>query len=320
MQLGDYPTKVERLDALSTSRSCLWVKRDDATNPAYGGNKVRKLEHLLDAALSRGARRILTFGAAGSHHVLATVIHGSAVGLEVAAVLTPQPDSPHTRMNLRAALASGLVPYPCPHPSLVPWVCARAWRKGDFVVPPGGSNVIASVGYAEAAEELAQQVVSGQAPEPDAIVVALGSGGTAAGLTAGLARTHLNSHVVAVRVVDPPLVTRASTLMLAYGVARRRGSATTYGELGARFELISDRLGRGYGHATVWGEEAIARASEVGLSLEQTYTAKAFSHALRMVEAGTLRNILYWHTLSGADLTQCTEGVKIPPELDRLFR
>lgn len=319
MQLGDYPTKVERLDALSTSRSSLWVKRDDETNAVYGGNKVRKLEHLLAAALERGAKRVVTFGAAGSHHVLATVIHGRAVGLEVVAVLTPQPDGEHARTNLRAALGSGLVPCPCPHVPLVPWVLGRTWRPGDFVVPPGGSNVAASLGYAEAAQELAAQVGAGQVPEPDVIVVALGSGGTAAGLTAGLEATKLASRLVAVRVVDPPLVTKASALLLAHGVAKRRGQPRSFAQLSARFELVSDRLGRGYGHPTAWGDRAIARAGEAGLCLEHTYTAKAFSHALRLVEAGELSNVLYWHTLSGADLHERAEGVEIPPALARLF-
>src|SRR5271165_3541870 len=92
---GRYPTPVGRLSPLSTDRSELWVKRDDLTNPEYGGNKVRKLERLLARALERGARRIVTVGAAGSHHVLATAIFGRRVGLEVEAVLVPQPGTGH---------------------------------------------------------------------------------------------------------------------------------------------------------------------------------------------------------------------------------
>jgi len=320
MHLGNYPTKVERLDELSTESTGLWVKRDDATNDVYGGNKVRKLEHLIRTASERGARRILTFGAAGSHHVLATTIHGSAAGFEVAAVLTPQPFSGHARTNLQAALGAGLEPLPCPNIAMIPFVLARAVRSGDYVVPPGGSNVTASMGYADAADELAEQVATGCMPQPDVIVVALGSGGTAAGLTAGLENTALTSRLAAVRVVEPPLVTKTSALLLALGVARRRRCRTSLRALSRRFELVRDRLGRGYGHPTAWGEEAMERAGRVGLTLEPTYTAKAFSHALRLVEQGHFRNVLYWHTLSGADLTARAEGIEVPAELEALWR
>ena len=87
------------------SRACgreVWVKHDNATHPRYGGNKVRKLEHLLDEARREGATHLLTAGAAGSHHVLATVVHGAAAGFKVEAVLTPRPRTPHAMATLRA--------------------------------------------------------------------------------------------------------------------------------------------------------------------------------------------------------------------------
>ena len=70
--LGRYPTPAQRVDGLSAPGSELWIKRDDRTNDVYGGNKVRKLEWLLADAKERGATRVVTVGAAGSHHVLAT--------------------------------------------------------------------------------------------------------------------------------------------------------------------------------------------------------------------------------------------------------
>lgn len=318
MQLGNYPTNVECAHALSNDSSRLWIKRDDATNDAYGGNKVRKLEHLLQEAATRGARRILTFGAAGSHHVLATTVHGKASGFDVAAVLTPQPFSDHAHVNLQEALSAGLEAYPCEIVAWVPWVLARAWRRGDYLVPPGGSNVTGSVGYAQAAIELSQQVKEGM-PTPDVIVVALGSGGTVAGLVAGLEETSLACRVHAVRVVPAPLITKTSTMLLARGVARHRKTKTSYQALWGRCEVVEDRLGRGYGYPTAWGEEAMERGKPAGLSLEATYTAKAFSHALRLVDAKTHRNVLYWHTLSGSK-RHAPEGVVIPPELERLWR
>ena len=299
---GDYPTPVALLKGLSTRDASLWVKRDDQTNALYGGNKVRKLEHILQEAGRRRAKRIVTFGAAGSHHVLATALHAGREGYGVAAVLTPQPRSEHAMENLRAALGAGLEAAPAPTIAHVPLALARLVRRGDYVVPPGGSNAIASVGYAEAVRELADQVHRSELPEPDAIVVALGSGGTAAGIVAGVVRAGLRSVVIGVRVVDPPLVTRAATLLLARGVSRRLGRRDGWRSLSRAFVMEPGKLGRGYGYPTTWGAAATERAASEGLTLEPTYTAKAFAYALELIERRRYRDVLYWHTLSGADL------------------
>src|SRR5258708_3043157 len=102
MTIGVYPTPVERLEKLG-----LWVKRDDLTNPLYGGNKVRKLERLIPYAIEHGKNRIITVGAVGSHHVLATAVHASRAGLAVEAALVPQPRTDHVVENLRADLGQG---------------------------------------------------------------------------------------------------------------------------------------------------------------------------------------------------------------------
>jgi 1-aminocyclopropane-1-carboxylate deaminase/D-cysteine desulfhydrase-like pyridoxal-dependent ACC family enzyme len=223
LELGSYPTRVDRLEPLCRTGSNLWVKHDDATNPRYGGNKVRKLEYLLADASRVGARRIVTFGAAGSHHVLATTVHGVAAGFEVAALLTPLPFSEHARGNLRWALQAGLTAYACASLAALPFTLARTHRRRDYLVPPGGSSATGSAGYADAAVELARQVRDGELPEPDVIVVALGSGGTVAGLLAGLEETTLRCPVHAVRVVPWPMVSGAWVIALARSVGRRRG-------------------------------------------------------------------------------------------------
>jgi len=198
---------VERLAKLSTKKTSLWVKRDDLTHPLYGGNKVRKLEHILADAKSRGKKRILTVGAAGSHHVLATAIFGRAAGFEVEAVLVPQRRTAHALANLRADLAQGLAARTArTYAGAALGVIAR-WRPGTLVVPMGGSNVVGSLGYVDAARELETQVRAGEMPEPDLIVVCVGSGGTAAGLCAGLALTSLKTRVLGVIVASPrPIV------------------------------------------------------------------------------------------------------------------
>src|SRR6185437_5602609 len=110
--VGHYPTPLEPLPQLSRPGSALWVKRDDLTHPLYGGNKVRKLERILAEARKKGATRLVTVGAVGSHHVLATTIFGTQAGFEVEAVLVPQPRTAHVVANLRADLAHHLQPFP----------------------------------------------------------------------------------------------------------------------------------------------------------------------------------------------------------------
>ncbi len=320
MTIGTYPTPVERIGALSRARCELWVKRDDRTHARYGGNKVRKLEHILEEARRRNARRIVTLGAAGSHHVLATVVHGTAAGFRVAAVLTPQPFSEHARDNLRAGLGLGLEAFAARSFAAVPIVLGRVLGRGDYFVPPGGSNALASVGYADAVRELAGQIDAGELPTPDLLVAALGSGGTVAGLLAGVRATSLPCRVLGVRVVEPPLVTRASTLLLARAVCKRMGVSASLRELGSVLEIDDSLLGQGYAWPTPWGERAIEVGRRVGLELEATYTAKAFSAVLRLVEHAAVGRVLYWHTLSSAPMEPLLAGApELPEELRGLF-
>jgi 1-aminocyclopropane-1-carboxylate deaminase/D-cysteine desulfhydrase-like pyridoxal-dependent ACC family enzyme len=320
MTIGTYPTAVEHLMALSRPGCDLWVKRDDQTHPRYGGNKVRKLEHILCEARRRGARRIVTLGAAGSHHVLATTIHGRAAGFRVAAVLTQQPCSRHAEDNLRAGLAAGLEASPARSWSAVPLVVGRILERTDYFVPPGGTNAMTSVGYANAVIELSDQIARGELPAPDVMVAALGSGGTVAGLVAGVCASGLPTRVLAVRVVQAPLVTRTSTLLLAHAASRAMGRRPTWRELGEVLEIEDSLLGPGYAWPTTWGQRAIEVGREQGLQLEATYTAKAFAGALRLMEHVAVRRVLYWHTLSSAPMQPLLEGAgELPKELRSLF-
>ena len=321
--IGSYPTPVESLVALSRRGSDLWVKRDDLSHTRYGGNKVRKLEHILVEARRRGAKRIVTIGAAGSHHVLATAVHGIAAGFEVAAVLSPQVWSAHAADNLRAGLGAGLQAFAAPSMAAVPWALANVLRRKDFFVPPGGSNAVGSVGYADAVEELKNQVAAGEMPLPDVIVAALGSGGTVAGILAGAVVGALPCRVSAIRVVQAPLVTKTSTLLLARAVARRMGSPVSFFALGRSLDVDGSFLGRGYAWPTALGANAIDVARGVGLALEPTYTAKAFAGALRLVEHRAYRTVLYWHTLSSAPMGPLLDGAPswedVPAVLRGLF-
>lgn len=313
--IGTYPTRVERIESLG-----LWVKRDDLTNPLYGGNKVRKLDHLLAEAERRGKKRIVTVGAAGSHHVLATAIHGGRAGFAVEAALVPQRRTDHVVDNMRADLAV--------HATLRPVrtyfgaaISAIAHGGRDaYLVPMGGSNVVGSLGYVDAARELAAQVRRGELPEPDAIVVTVGLGGTAAGLAAGLVLEGMKTRVVGVVVASPAWAVAFYTYRLLRAVYARAGGEDSRA-LRGRLELVTDQLGAGYGEPTDAARRAKETAAGAGLALDLTYTAKCFAGALDCVQTARFENVLYWHTLSSAPLAPMLAAAPdVPASLTRLLR
>src|SRR5690606_7123727 len=109
LPLGSFPTSVEPLDLDGPVPSGvrLLVKRDDLGARPYGGNKVRKLEFILAEAKRRGAERLITVGAVGSHHALATTVYGRAHGFRVTLVLFPQQMNEHVRRILLLDYALG---------------------------------------------------------------------------------------------------------------------------------------------------------------------------------------------------------------------
>lgn len=316
---GTYPTAIEPLRALSSDKCALWIKRDDRTHPLYGGNKVRKLELLLPDAIAKNKSRIVTVGAAGSHHVLATALFGARAGLRVEAMLVPQRRTSHVEESLLADLGQGLIAHPAR--TFVGAALGMLVRsRGDgYMVPMGGSNVVGSMGYVEAARELAAQVREGVMPEPDLVVVTVGSGGTAAGLAAGLAACGLRARVLGVIVATPPFAVRWLTRHLMRRCYARTG--------GRDRSLIADRirftlayLGKGYGEPTPEGERATALAAEHGITLDPTYTAKAFAAALDVVRMGDHPTVLYWHTLSSAPMEPLVSKRELPAELRSLLK
>src|SRR4030095_13976732 len=216
--LTTLPTPVQPLARLASRRNlgALWIKRDDLTGPLYGGNKPRKLEFLLGAAQQRGRRAVITFGGIGTHHGLATAICARDAGLHAVLVLLPQPVTEHVRHCLLLDQAVGaelhLAGSVAGVAAVAPRLCASGILRGRplAIIPTGGSSARGAIGYVNAACELADQVRAGTLPEPDAIFVPLGSGGTAACPVLGCRLAGLRTRVVSVLVTDllPPSPSR----------------------------------------------------------------------------------------------------------------
>jgi len=339
------PSPVYRFLAAELPGGELWVKDDGRLNPRYGGNKVRKLGRVLARAKREGLRRILTAGAAGSHHVLATTLFARERGLATAAVLGPQPFTEHAELTLACALGWGLEPYPVRTSAELFLAQLERRQHGDLLLPIGGWGVLGSLGFVDAAHELAAQVRAGALPAPDVIVVALGSGGTAAGLLAGCRAARLGSTLGAVSVFTRSAwAARGLVLPLAAKLAQVTGQRVGWRALARELLVDTGELGRGYGWGTAASEIATAIGARGGLELDPTYTAKAFAAALRrlgcpemaavpagrpapLTRAGTRDDrplrVLYWHTLSslplGPLLERAPERATPSPALRSLF-
>jgi D-cysteine desulfhydrase len=301
--LSERPTPVRELAGLG-----VWVKEDGAFGSGgWGGNKVRKLEWLIPDAKRRGRRSILTFGGLGTNWGLATALYGREHGLGIALALVDQPLDEHVEAQLARLKASGARIHRTHTKArtvvALPWLLARNARGGKppYLLPAGGSSPVGALGYIEAALEIAAQVEEGALPEPAHVVVAVGTGGTAAGLALGLQLAGLRTRVVGVVVndqlrLDPPVFARLARRTAA--LLERRGARL--GELRLEPDMLDlnrDQIGSGYGHRTEAATRAAALAAEEQLALDPVYTAKAMAGLLALRAKGRLGEpVLFVHT------------------------
>lgn len=321
--LGTFPTPVQSivLGTAAGDRPIL-VKRDDLCADGYAGNKVRKLEFLLADAAEHGSRRLITAGAAGSHHAFATAYHGIAQGFDVSLVLFPQTRTSHVRTMLQLDRAVGAEMRWARRMELVPYGVWRARiahrRDRPCVIPPGGSNAVGTVGYVNAALELSSQIEAGDVATPSSIHVAAGTLGTVAGLAIGLAWAGLDVPIIGTRIT-PLLVTNERSLA---GLVQSTHELLTH--VGANLptaadalrlvDLRHDQFGDGYGRATEAGNAATDIFASAGLQLDPTYTAKAAATLLADIETGTAGDRpLFWHTLSANEPKELLDREPLPP-------
>lgn len=286
----------------------MWLKDDGVFGHAWGGNKARKLEWVLPDVRRKRRRTILTVGALGTNHGLATALYARELGIATTLALVDQPLDDHVAGQLERIELCGARVYRT-HGTIrtvasLPFVYAASmdWRRlrGPYFLPVGGSSPLGSVGYVDAAFELAAQVEAGELPAPRHVVVALGSGGTAAGLALGLALAGLETQVIAVQVNDRAPLDRRRIARLAGRTRRlleRRGAALPAVGI-ADLRVESRWLGGGYGQRTDAAGRAIELAArEEQLVLEPVYTGKAMAAALDLGKSGELAGpALYWHT------------------------
>lgn len=271
------------LDALVGTE--VWVKRDDMSSGAAAGNKVRKLEYLLSAALSEGAKVVLTCGGAQSNHARATALLARELGLRALLLLrTPNLASPPepTGNLLLDRMAGAEIRYITPEQyrdrdRLLDEAKAELESHGEraYVIPEGGSNGLGALGYVDAMRETKQQLDAGLAggPSPfDAIVHACGSGGTTAGIALGAQHYGVAAATHAIAVCDDRAYFKAVVGRIAAEARALRP------ELGGMNDLALHDVWKGPAYG-VMSDEQLRFLVEVversGLVLDPAYTGKA---------------------------------------------
>jgi D-cysteine desulfhydrase family pyridoxal phosphate-dependent enzyme len=312
--LAQLPTPIEPMERLARALGGgaeLWIKRDDCTGLAFGGNKVRKLEYLVAEALAAGADTLITTGGVQSNHARQTAAAAAKLGLGCELVLprlvAGRDPAYETSGNLLLDAWLGarvrIVERGAEVAPAVDEIEAEIAARGGsaFFIPAGGSTPTGCLGYAHAALELAEQIAAGVAPRPDTIVLAVSSGGTLAGLLAGF-EALAPIPVIAVSVYAPgakvaPLVRAIADATCAF--------LDTPPVPDTRLDLRDDWLGPGYGLPSDDLAEALALAARSeGLLLDPVYTGKAFAGFISLIRQGKFaqRRVLFWHTGGGPGL------------------
>ncbi|MCH9852953.1 MAG: D-cysteine desulfhydrase [Alphaproteobacteria bacterium] len=303
------PTPLERMPRLSKSlnRPNLWIKRDDCTGLATGGNKTRKLEFLMAAALDAGADMIVTQGAIQSNHVRQTAAASCKLGLECHALLERRvPDRDENYETTGNVFLDNLFGTSIEYRPAgldmneeaikVAEKFKQAGRKPYFI-PGGGSNEIGALGYVACAEELIQQMDE-QGLNPKWIVFGTGSTGTQAGLVAGFHALGCNVPIMGISVRKPQQVQIDNVFALAQKTAALicDKPLTDKGKI-----LVDDNyVGPGYGiptNATIEACELIAR--QEGILLDLVYAGKGLAGLIGLIKQGKLGDdgdVVFIHT------------------------
>jgi D-cysteine desulfhydrase family pyridoxal phosphate-dependent enzyme len=299
LNFAHLPTPLEALPRLSAALQGpqIWVKRDDQTGLAFGGNKTRKLEFLIADAQAAGAETLITAGAVQSNHCRQTAAAASRFGFNCILVLAGEKAvDPSGNYFLDRFLGAEIV-----------WAgesgreqamektfeSALEDRKKPYLIPYGGSNEIGAASYVFALQELLDQKA-----DLDWIIFPSSSGGTQAGLVVGGQMFSFQGRILGISIENPALILKERVAKLAGETARILGDHSKFfpDEI-----LVNDNyLGAGYG---VMGEpeaEAInLLARQEGLLLDPVYTGRAAAGLIDLIRSGFFtadQNVLFWHT------------------------
>ena len=305
VQLGVWPTPLQYLPRLSEELRGprIWVKRDDLSGLATGGNKTRKLEYLLGAALAAGVERVVTFGAVQSNHARQTAAACAQLGLTCHLLLRRQVDYANPRYESGAnVLLDHLFKAEIEifdvddQERFVTRRQAFLDMPDTLIIPAGGSNAVGSLGYVNAALELSEQANASDI-ELNYVIHASSSAATQAGLMAGFAALQMPTEVLGINVFhdDPAALTERVDAL----------GQQTLAHLDLSCSIPAARvnhayIGEGYGIPESSAIEAIRLAASLeGLLFDPVYSGKALAAVIDQINLGNFadaKDVVLIHT------------------------
>lgn len=304
IRFAHLPTPIEALKTLSAELGGprIFVKRDDATGLALGGNKTRKLEFLVADALAKGSKSLITAGAAQSNHCRQTAAAAARFGLGCTLVLNgSEPEELNANLLLDTLFGAHIV-----------WVPERVDRervqmdilrdleaagKAPYFIPYGGSNPIGALGYAYAVRETMEQCLA-LGIDPASYIFGTSSGGTHAGLVLGSRVFGYKGKVLGISIDESVDWLKARVSTLASDASELLGSRIDF----RPDEILADDsyCVAGYGVLTEAEKSAVKLfACTEGLLLDPVYTGRAAAGLIDLVKKGRFgksESLLFWNT------------------------
>ena len=304
--LGFFPTPLIELSRLSKALDgpTIFMKRDDNTGLALGGNKTRKLEFIMGDALAQGADCVITAGAAQSNHCRQTAAAAASLGLECHLVLGgEEPEQISGNLLLDKIFGSHIHWAGANRKGEdIPKIVEQLTKQGKkpYVIPYGGSNELGALAFVEAFKELESQRESMDVLFTH-IVFASSSGATQAGLMLGKKILNSPAQIVGINI-DKGETDKVPfdqyTVALANSTASLIGADHQFTE--SDLTLNSDYVGEGYGVVGTLENEAIAMTAQTeGILLDPVYTGRAMGGLIDMIRSGKIKKtdrVLFWHT------------------------
>ncbi len=340
LDLGTFPTPVQKLARISTINPDIevYIKRDDLSNDLYGGNKVRKYEFVLADAIQKKKTELLTTGGIGSNHALANTIFAKQLGLTSHVFLFDQPLNDHVRQNLLLDCYYDAKMHYTKGYGRTAIAMMRKYilDRKSYLIMPGASTPLGTLGFVNAAMELQDQIDSGKCPPIDELFVAVGSTGTCAGITLGLELINSPIHVTGVTVSMLKFSDKKAVLNQIKNTLKLLRKYDP--EIKADMSNIEKRLdvdetffGGLYGKCTYEAQYCIEELKKEGITLDATYTGKTFSclmHRLLCAKknkespANEKKRYLFWHTLNSKDLSEYAKKIeyqRLPKAFHKFF-
>lgn len=305
LKFAQLPTPIEPMPRLSAALNgpSLFIKRDDQTGLASGGNKTRKLEYLVAEAQMNGAQTLITAGAVQSNHCRQTAAAAAHFGFKCILVLVGEKPEVATGNYLLDQLFG----------AEIVWVKREnrtqslqetfqlAWEQGrrPYLIPYGGSNATGAAAYAFAIQELLRQTGSNELPQPpDWIVFPSSSGGTQAGMVLGVHLFDFPAKILGISVDEPETTLKNLVADLANKTADLLGERTNF--TGQHILVNADYTGGGYGVLGEIEKEAVQLfARTEGILLDPVYTGRAAAGLIDLIRKGYFsasQIVLFWHT------------------------